>query len=418
MQSVAIAAALVVAYGVVSRRLASTLITGPMAFVAAGLLLGDGGLGVLELGLDEAGVHILAEATLVLVLFVDAIQIKLPRLVHEAQLPARLLTVGLLGTVLLGTAAALLLFELGLWEAALLAAILAPTDAALGQAVVTNRAVPVRIRETLSVESGLNDGIALPLVTVFLGLAAEEEAALSARSILSFVSAQLGVGVLMGVAVGLVGGLVIERAANRGWIDGVFRQLSTFSVAVCAFALADLLGGNGFIAAFVAGLAFGQVARAQCPHAADFAEEEGQLLTMLTFLVFGAALAGPALTEASVPILLYALLSLTVVRMAPAAVSLLGTGLSPPTLAFVGWFGPRGLASILFAVLIVEEADIAVQADIVTIVSWTVLLSVFAHGVSARPAADAYGRHVATMGDEHAEHHPDGVRAARDHDGT
>jgi NhaP-type Na+/H+ or K+/H+ antiporter len=418
MQSVAIAAALVVAYGVVSRRLESTLITGPMAFVAAGLLLGDGGLGVLELGLDEAGVHILAEATLVLVLFVDAIQIKLPRLVHEAQLPARLLTVGLPGTVMLGTAAALLLFELRLWEAALLATILAPTDAALGQAVVTNRAVPVRIRETLSVESGLNDGIALPLVTLFLGLAAGEEDALSARSILSFVSTQLGVGVLAGAAVGLVGGKVIDWAANRGWIDGVFRQLSTFSVAVCAFALADLLGGNGFIAAFVAGLAFGQVARAQCPHAADFADDEGQLLTMLTFLVFGAALAGPALTEASVPILLYALLSLTVVRMAPAAVSLLGTGLSPATIAFVGWFGPRGLASILFAVLIVEEADIAVQADIMTIVSWTVLLSVFAHGMSARPAADAYGRHVAAMGDEHAEHHPDGVRAVGDHDGT
>lgn len=292
-----------------------------MAFVAAGLLLGDGGLRVLDLGIDEEGVRVLTEATLALVLFVDAIQIKLPRLVDEAQLPGRLLTVGLPGTVLLGTVTALLLFDLRLWEAALLAAVLAPTDAALGQAVVTNRDVPVRIRETLSVESGLNDGIALPLVTLFLGLAAGEGAALSGRSIVSFVGMQLGVGVLAGAVVGFLGGVVIDHAARRGWIDGGVRQLSTFAVAVCAFALSDLLGGNGFIAAFVAGLAFGQVAREQCPDAADFAEDECQLLTMLTFLVFGASLAGPALADAGGRTLLYAVLSLTVVRLAPVALS-------------------------------------------------------------------------------------------------
>lgn len=416
MVSLASAAALVVAYGVASRRLESTLVTGPMAFVAAGLLLGDGGLGVLDLPIEEAGVRILAEATLVLVLFVDAIQIRLPRLVHEVQLPGRLLTIGLLGTVLLGTAAALLVFDLLPWEAALLAAVLAPTDAALGQAVVTNRDVPVRIRETLSVESGLNDGIALPLVTLFLGLAAGEEGVLSGRAIVSFVGMQLGIGVLVGAVVGFVGGAVIDRAARRGWMDGVFRQLSTFAVAVLAFALAEVFGGNGFIAAFIAGLAFGQVAREQCPHAADFAEDEGQLLTMLTFLVFGASLAGPALTEADVPTLLYAVLSLTVVRMVPVALSLPGTGLSAATTAFVGWFGPRGLASILFAVLIIEEADIAVESQIVTIVSWTVLLSVFAHGMSARPAAQAYGRQMSAMRDDRAEHHPDGRPERSDRD--
>ncbi len=412
MESVAIAAALLVAYGVVSRRLESTLVTGPMAFVAAGLLLGDGGLDLLDLGIEEEGVRILAEATLVLVLFVDAIQIRLPRLVHEAQLPGRLLTAGLLGTVVLGTVTAVPLFDLLPWEAALLATVLAPTDAALGQAVVTNRDVPVRIRETLSVESGLNDGIALPLVTLFIGLAAEEEATLSGRGVVSFVAMQLGIGLLTGAVVGFAGGVVIDRAARRGWIDGVFRQLSTFAVAVCAFALSEVLGGNGFIAAFVAGLAFGQVAREQCPHAADFAEDEGQLLTMLTFLVFGASLAGPALTDGDVPTILYAVLSLTVVRMVPVALSLVGTGLSARTTAFVGWFGPRGLASILFAVLIIEEADLGVESTILTIVSWTVLLSVFAHGMSARPAAQAYGRHVAAMGDEHAEHRPDGHAGA------
>jgi NhaP-type Na+/H+ or K+/H+ antiporter len=378
-----------------------------MVFAAAGLLLGDGGLRVLDLGFDEEGVRILAEATLVLVLFVDAIEIKLPRLVDEAQLPARMLTIGLLGTVVLGALTGLLLFDFQPWEAALLAAVLAPTDAALGQAVVTNHSVPVRIRETLSVESGLNDGIALPLVMVFLGLAVEEEMALSGSGIASFVGAQLGFGVLAGTVVGLFGGLLIDRSVRRGWMDGLFRQLSAFAVAVCAFATAEQIGGNGFIAAFVAGIAFGQVAREHCPHAADFAEDEGQLLTLLTFLAFGAALAGPALVEAPQPqTLLYAVLSLTVLRMLPVALSLLGTGLTLPTLAFLGWFGPRGLASILFAVLLLDEAALPVQSEILSIVSWTVLISIFAHGTSARPAAEAYARYAASMSEDLAEHRP------------
>ncbi len=413
MESLAIAAALVIGYGAVSRRLRTTVVTPPMIFVAAGLLLGEGGLGVLNLGLEEEGVRVLAEATLVVVLFVDAIELRLPRLVREAQLPARMLTFGLLGTVVLGTLAALLLFDFQLWEAALLAAVLAPTDAALGQAVVTNRDVPARIRETLSVESGLNDGIALPLVTIFLGLAVGEETAASGRTIAALVGAQLGFGLLAGAAVGALGGVVIDGTVRRGWMDGLFRQLSTISVAVCAFAVAESVGGNGFIAAFVAGIAFGQVARDHCPHAADFAEDEGQLLTLLTFLVFGAALAGPALADAPQPqTLLYAVLSLTVVRMLPVAACLVGTGLTIPTVGFLGWFGPRGLASILFAVLILEEADLAVESTILTIVSWTVLLSVFAHGMSARPAASAYARHVSHMPEDRAEHMPQAMRIA------
>jgi NhaP-type Na+/H+ or K+/H+ antiporter len=407
MQSVAIAAALVVAYGLVSRRLATTPVTGPMAFVGAGLLLGEGGLGVLDLGIEEEGVRILAEATLVLVLFVDAIAIDVRALVREIQLPARLLTIGLPLTVVLGTGVALLVVDLQLWEAALLAAILAPTDAALGQAVVTNPRVPERIRQTLSVESGLNDGIVLPLVTLFVGLAAEETMAVSGRTIATFVASQLGFGALVGVGMGLLGGMVIDRAAQRGWMDGLYRQLSVFGLAFCSFAVADVLGGNGFIAAFVAGVTFGQVASEQCADAADFADDEGQLLTLLTFLVFGAALAAPALADAPQPwTALYAVLSLTIVRAIPTTIALTGTGLSVATKAFIGWFGPRGLASILFSVLILEEADLPAQDAIIQIVTWTVLLSVVAHGASARPAADAYGRHASTMHSDAAEHLP------------
>jgi NhaP-type Na+/H+ or K+/H+ antiporter len=171
--------------------------------------------------------------------------------------------------------------------------------------------------------------------------------------------------------------------------------------------VAEVVGGNGFIAAFVAGVTFGQVAHEQCHDAADFAEDEGQLLTLLTFLVFGAALAGPALTDAPQPqTAVYAVLSLTIVRMVPTAVALAGTGLTTTTRAFIGWFGPRGLASILFAVLILEEADLPAQDDIIQIVTWTVLLSIMAHGASARPAAEAYGRHASTMNSDAAEHAP------------
>lgn len=415
MESLAIAAALVIAYGAVSRRLDATVVTPPMLFVAAGLLLGDGGLQVLDLGLEEEAVRILAEATLVLVLFVDAIRIDLRRLAGEAQLPARLLTVGLVGTVVLGTVAGLLLFDLAVWEAALLAAVLAPTDAALGQAVITNGDVPVRIRETLSVESGLNDGIALPLVTLFIGLAAGEEGVADGASIIRFVGSQIGVGVLAGVAVGAIGGRVIDVTVRAGWMDGLFRQLSTFAVAVCAFAAAETLGGNGFISAFAAGVMFGQVARDQCEDAADFAEDEGQLLTLLTFLVFGAAIAGPALADASQPqTLLYVLLSLTIVRMLPVAISLVGTRLTLPTVMFLAWFGPRGLASILFAVLIIDESNLAVRSDILTIVSWTVLVSVYAHGMTARPGAAAYARHVAPMAADRPERQRPRRRAAPD----
>ena len=190
-------------------------------------------------------------------------------------------------------------------------------------------------------------------------------------------------------------------------MDGLFRQLSVFAVAVCSFAVADLVGGNGFIAAFVAGVTFGQVAREQCQGAADFAEDEGQLLTLLTFLVFGAALAGPALADAPQPqTAVYAVLSLTIVRVVPTAVALAGTGLTVTSKAFIGWFGPRGLASILFSVLILEEADLPTQDAIIQIVTWTVLLSILAHGASARPAADAYGRHATTMRSDAAEHVP------------
>ncbi len=392
MESVALVALAILGYGLVSGRL-GTVVTGPIVFTAFGLLLGGAGFGVLELGSDETGVRILAEATLVVILFTGAISIRLPELEREIALPARLLGIALPLSIVLGTGVATLLFGgLGIWEAALIGAILAPTDAALGEVVVTDDRVPRRIRQTLSTESGLNDGIVLPIVMLFLALAARAEGQESAGYWIGFIVEQIGFGGLVGALGGAVGGVLIDRAVRAGWMNPVFRQLGTLALGITAFASAEWLGGNGFISAFSAGLVFGQVARDQCPHVADFAEDEGQLLELVTFLLFGAMLVGPAMADVTAPTLVYAILSLTVIRIAPVAVSLVGSGLPLGQVAFVSWFGPRGLASILFALVVLEEAQLDRTPEIVAVVTWTVLLSVVAHGLSAAPWVTALGR--------------------------
>jgi NhaP-type Na+/H+ or K+/H+ antiporter len=396
LQDLLVIAAFVVAYGLVSGRLAGTVVTPPMLFVAFGLATGSSALGLLELDLDNEAVRVLAEATLVLVLFTDAARIDLRVLRREYHLPARLLGVGLPLTVALGALVAFVLFDgLEVWEAAVLAAVLAPTDAALGQVVVTSPDVPLRVRQGLNVESGLNDGIALPAVTVLVAAAASAEDLGGPGSWGVFAAEQVGYGILAGLLVGLLGGRLIDAAASRGWMSEAFRQGSTLGVAAAAYALSESVGGNGFIAAFTGGLAFGTVARGVCQGVYDFTEEEGQLLTLLTFLVFGAAIVGPRLDELTWQVGAYAVLSLTVVRMLPVALSLLGSRLRADTVLFLGWFGPRGLASILFGLLVVEESGVAGADTIFLVVTWTVLLSVLAHGVSAAPAARTYARRIA-----------------------
>ncbi len=391
VEAIAIVAVAIFLFALVSRRLERTFITAPMTFVAAGILLGPDALDLLDLEIDEGAVRVLAEATLVLVLFTDAIRIDLMRLRHQIELPARLLGAGLPLTVGAGTLAALALFPaFGVFEAALLAAILAPTDAALGQAVVSNPRVPVRIRQALNVESGLNDGLMLPAITILLALAAAEVDLETPGYWATFALEQIGYGVLVGVAAGAIGGRLLDWFAGRDWIEGGFRQLATLAIGVAAFAAAEAVGGNGFVAAFLAGLAFGAAAREHCSGAYDFAEDEGQLLALLTFLFFGVALAGPALDELTPRIAVYAVLSLTVVRMVPVALVMLGAGLSLPTVGYLGWFGPRGLASILFALFVLEDADLPVADDLLLTVTWTVLGSVLLHGATSVPLAGRY----------------------------
>ncbi|MCG8591096.1 MAG: cation:proton antiporter [Proteobacteria bacterium] len=388
---VVLAAALLI-FGGFSRLAERSIVTPPLFFAALGYVVSSAGLGWLELPVEGAGIHALAELTLVLVLFTDASRIDLDCLRREESLPLRLLALGLPLTIAAGAAAAYGLFpQLGWAGAALLAAILAPTDAALGQSVVSSPRVPIRMRQSLNVASGLNDGIALPVVLFFASLAGATGVTAEAGHWARFVALQLVLGPAVGVAVGVVGGRLVQKGTTAGWINAPFQRLSALGLALLAFAGSELVGGNGFIAAFVAGLALGNAARSVCTCLHEFGEAEGQLLTLLVFFVFGAVMVPAALHHADGAVWLYGLASLTLVRMLPVALACLGSGLRWPSLAFLGWFGPRGLASILFALLVLEGGGLAEGGRIEAIVVVTVLLSTLLHGVTAYPLAARYG---------------------------
>ncbi|MEL6343607.1 MAG: sodium:proton antiporter [Myxococcota bacterium] len=390
-------------FSLVSRRATSSWLTAPIIFVAFGMLVGEGGLGWMNLDAQEPLLDPLAELTLILVLFGDASRIDLKALRKEAGLPARMLAFGMPLTILFGAAAASLMFpSLGMWEAAALAAILTPTDAALGQAVVSSEAVPLRIRQALNVESGLNDGIALPVVLVFTALAAAAGGAMSETSLEhwgSFWLMQVTIGPLAGAGFGYLGGQLIVACRNRGWISHSFERIGGLALALMAFFGAELLGGNGFMSAFVAGLVLGNTARDFSECVFDFLEAEGQLLMLLVFVMFGALLVAPTLERLTPMMVVYAALSLTVLRMVPVALSLIGSGAKRWSVVFLGWFGPRGLASILFGLIVLEEMAIVHRTQIFDVVILTVLLSVFAHGLTATWGARRYGRWVADQQD-------------------
>ncbi|MGI9595652.1 MAG: cation:proton antiporter [Acidimicrobiales bacterium] len=406
MSELLIVAVAVFGFAMVSERFSMSPVTAPMVFTTIGIVVGTGGFGWFDLDLEGEAVSILVEATLVLVLFTDAIRIDLKVLRRQAIMPGRLLGIGLPLTIVAGTAAALVVVpDLGLAEAALLAAVLAPTDAALGQAVVSDQRLPVRIRQALNVESGLNDGIAVPVVTVLLAWAAAEGAG-GAGDWVELAARQVGFGVAAGVAAGAVGGRILDSRSSVDAVEGVYRQLATIAVAVAAFGLAGVLDGNGFIAAFTAGLTFGQIARHQCSGVQDFTEDEGELLSAITFVIFGAVLVGPMLDELSWQTAIYAIASLTVIRIVPVLIAMIGSGTFLETRLFLGWFGPRGLASILFALVVVEELDSPAGRTIFTVAAWTVLASVFAHGLTANAWAGRLAHRLTIETDPMPENEP------------
>jgi len=394
-------AVLLIGYGALSGRLQVTVITQAMVFVAFGLLVGNRVLDLVEVDTANQYVRLLAEATLALVLFTDAARVNLGTLRREAALPARLLGLGLPLTIVAGTLAGLALFpQLDLWTAAALATVLAPTDAALGLPVVSNRRLPSRIRQGLNVESGLNDGVCVPLLIIFLTLAQAEEGVGHIEPF-RVVLEEIGFGTIGGILAGALCALVLRTFAARGWMEGTWQQINAVAAPLLAYTVAVALGGSGFIAAFVAGIVFGAMAGERAEHSTFLAEQSGELLNAVTFLLFGAVLLGPAFADLDWRVALYAVGSLTVVRMLPVALAMLGAGMRRVTVGFLGWFGPRGLASIVFVLILVEQTELPERSLMLTVVTWTVALSVYAHGLTAWPGANRYADWYAAQRRDH-----------------
>jgi sodium/hydrogen antiporter len=391
--SLAIVALALLGVASISHRLSGTPVTPTMLFVAIGLLVGPQVLDGIDLESTSPTVRTLAEATLALVLFSDASRINLRQLRPDVGVPLRLLGIGLPLTIGLGALAAALIFDqMTVGEALILGVILAPTDAALGQAVVTEPRVPTRIRQGLNVESGLNDGICVPLLFAAVAAADVESGIAEGRGAGTLLLEEIGFGVIGGVAAGLLIAAIFIHAGRRDLIADSWRQVIPAAGAALAYGAASALGGSGFIAAFVGGMVF-RAALGRDPEELNrLTEEVGGVLSGITFLFFGAILLEPALGELSWSLVLYAVLSLTIVRMVPVAVAMWGSRARPPTLGFLGWFGPRGLASIVFALIVIEESQLPQQATILLAAYLTVGLSVFAHGLSAAPLANRYAR--------------------------
>jgi NhaP-type Na+/H+ or K+/H+ antiporter len=390
------------AYSLVSRRLEATVLTGPIVFTLAGIAVAA--IAPIEFNVSgnaKSFLH-LAEVGLVLLLFSDAAHTDLSVLWNIRDLPARLLAIGLPLTLVAGALAAwLILPGLGLWEAAILAAILAPTDAGLGQVIVTSPRAPLRVRQALNVEAGLNDGLSVPFLLFFIALAAVSEGA--PASLGRYVVEQLGYGIAVGAFIGLGGGWLLGWASRREWISESLKPAGVVALPFLCLLVSEAVAASMFIAAFVAGLAVQKGYRAAGKLSVAFGETWGQLVNLSVFFLFGMLLT-PYWHGIDLTIVAYAIASLTVVRMLPVAIALIGSGLSRPTVLFMGWFGPRGLASIVLGLVYLEsEINLTGEPTIRLAIIATVLLSIFAHGLSARPGIELYARRIDGLGKDTPE---------------
>ena len=401
--TLAVVSACVVVWSLVSGRLERWSISAPIAFVVLGLVVTHGPVHLIELNPHSSTILSLAEVTLALVLFTDASRVNLHQLRHDLGLPVRLLAIGLPLTIGLGTAAALgILPGVGIWVAASVGAIVAPTDAALGSSIMEDERIPRRIRRLLNVESGLNDGIATPFVNLFLAGAVSTETVHAVH--LASAVRELLIGAGVGAGIGLAGGWLVAWAMSTGWSSPGFRPLAALGLALLAYGLALQAQGNGFVAAFLAGMAFGSVVREGLDDIVVFAERIGGLLALMIWLLFGAVMVVPGFRAATWQDFVFAALALTAVRMVPVAMALAGSGLDRFTVGLVGWFGPRGLASVVFGLIAYDALDQAAGNQVLAVVVVTVTFSVVAHGLSAGPVAARYGTYVQTLTDHRPEH--------------
>ncbi len=389
-------ALVILSYGYISNMLARYDISGPMVFTGLGLLFSPLGLHFTRLSVDANLVTVLVEIALVLVLFSDAALLDLNLLKKSWKVPARLLFVGLPITIVAGTIAGKLIFpDMPFLDLLLLALILTPTDAALGKAVVSDPKVPKTIRSTINVESGLNDGIIFPiLITVVAAIGAGIGNEPHGNWMI-YVAKQIVFGGIVGSAIGYIGARTQIICLHRSWMVESYRNLVPIALAILSYYCAEVFSGNGFIAAFFAGLYAGNTSETVRKHIEDFAESEGELFVLISFFIFGLAFVPVTWNFISLEVFIYSLMSLTVLRMLPVIISLLGSKLDFATMGFIAWFGPRGIASILYALLVAHDfGSIHGYEELFAVVTLTVLMSIVAHGFSAQPLANWYSKHV------------------------
>ena len=401
--ALAVVAACFVLWGLVSARLERLNVSAPIAFVVLGLLVAHEPLSLLDVQVHSSTARGIAEITLALVLFSDASRVNVRALRADVALPVRLLGIGLPLTIAAGTVSAAALFGgVDLWVAALIGAIVAPTDAALGASIMQDKRVPARVRRVLNVESGLNDGIATPFVNLFLAGAVAAEIAHAQGVGGAAVDLLIGAGV--GLGVGLIGAALLRATRRWGWSAPAFRGFAVFGLALVAYAVTIEASGNGFVGAFIGGVAFGSITPAADDHIVGFTDDAGELLSLLVWFLFGAAMIVPAFEYMVWQDAVFALLALTVVRMVPVGIALAGARLDRATVAFIGWFGPRGLASVVFVLIAFDSLDPTNGNRVLAVVTATVVLSVIAHGITAAPLAARYGRHTTTLHADLPEH--------------
>lgn len=389
----AILALFILLYSLIAGRIEKFAVSGPIVFVGAGLCMGPLGMGWF---IGEATMPVLrwlADLTLALVLFCDAATCNYGVLKMQYRLPLRMLLLGLPGAIFLGTICAALVFtNLTLIEAAILATMLAATDAALGKGVITNKVVPARIREGLNFESGLNDGLCVPILLLLIAFASSGQIGhgTSSYPALQLVAMELGVGALVGVSFSVCAALLIRLSLARGWLSDIWMQITLVALAFACFAAAQALHGSGYIAAFTGGLAFGFLKGEKSHKMLHSAEAVGETFALLTWFVFGGAVISQTLPLFTWQMVLYAVLSLSVVRMVPIFWSLAYSGETTSSKLFLGWFGPRGLASVVFATIVIN-ANLPGSKFMALVVILTVFASLILHGISANPLAKRMG---------------------------
>ncbi len=389
---ISVLAGIVFLYTLVAKRIENSSISGPIVYVILGLLLGGHGLNLIGSSAQANDLRLLADLTLALILFSDAAHSNLTVLKQKAVYPVRMLLFGLPGAIILGTLVAVVMFDvLSILEAAILATMLAATDAALGKAVISNPKVPTPVSEGLNVESGLNDGLCVPILLLLIAVeTSANHTEISTLHALMVFAEELGIGMLVGMSLAYIGAKLLYWSAKKGWLGEVWSQLTVGAIALTSFGLAQTLHGSGYIAAFTGGLLFGHLAASHTHKLVLATEGIAELLAMLTWILFGAAVVGKVLGLFSISMIAYALISLTLVRMLPIYLSFIGTSVPPRHRWFMGWFGPRGLASIVFTIIVLD-AELPGGRFIALTVACTVILSLVLHGITARALSERVG---------------------------